>query len=228
MNWANLATWFLVFLTYAVVGWCMEVVVCCIEQRKAINRGFLIGPVCPIYGYGALIMTLLLQNVENIFVTFIVAFLAGAVIEYFTSYFMEKLFHVRWWDYSKRAFNIHGRICLANLIAFGVLGVIVVRVTNPVLFGMYNSWDVVPRIALAGTLFVIMIADYIITLILINKFRLTVGIAQRDATEELTERVMEILMGKGKLSRRLVKAFPDLEAKKKVPRKRKTKSKNKT
>lgn len=210
-------------MTYAVVGWCMEVAVFQVKQRKTVNRGFLIGPVCPIYGFGALIMTFLLRDVENIFVAFIIAFLAGAVVEYFTSYFMEKLFHVRWWDYTNEPFNIHGRICLLNLIAFGVLGVIIVRLVNPVLFDLYNSWDVVFRMVLAGILLVILIADYTITLILINKFRLTVGTVQRDATEELTERVREILMGKGKLSRRLVKAFPDLEAKKKVTKKSKSK-----
>ncbi len=221
---SELATWFLVFLTYSVVGWLMEMVaVTIIDRKKPTNRGFLIGPICPIYGFGAIFMTLLLRGVDNLVEIFLVAMLGSALLEYFTSFVMEKMFRVRWWDYSKKPFNIHGRICLENLFYFGVLGIMVVKLGNPVLFGFFGGLSISLRLGIAGAALVIMLADILTSLWLINVCRVTVGTVQIDATEEITERVREILMGKGKLNRRLVKAFPTMEAKKKKPRAKKAK-----
>lgn len=210
----NLATWFLLFLTYSVVGWCIEVISIMAIEHKFTNRGFLLGPLCPIYGIGAVVMSLLLANTSNIFEILLVSIGASAIIEYFTSYLMEKMFHVRWWDYSKRAFNIHGRVCLANLIAFGVMGVVVIKVVNPLLFALFGSMPVVLRVALASGLFILLLADLAVSLWLMIGCRATVGTVQLDATDEITAHVREILRGKhkikGKLNRRLTKAFPGM------------------
>lgn len=220
----TISTWFLVFLIYSVLGWIMEVIVTGIENRKATNRGFLIGPVCPIYGFGALAMTLLLTRVENVVEIFLVAVGASAVLEYATSFIMEKLFHVRWWDYSNKPLNIRGRICAENLLGFGILGVMVIKVINPILFGLLSS--IVPhlRIAIAAVLLLVLLADIGLSLWLVIVCRVTVGTVQLDATDEITARVREILMNRGKLNRRLVKAFPEMEAKKKTPRTKKKSS----
>lgn len=225
MSFHDLAIWFLIFLTYAIIGWCLEVTVSFVRQHHAINRGFLIGPVCPIYGFGAMIMALLLRDVDNILEIFIVSFFAGGVLEYLTSFVMEKMFRVRWWDYSSEPFNIHGRVCLHYLIAFGVLGILVIRVINPALLSVYSLMNSALCIILAAVLFVILLTDFITSIFLINKFRITVGIVQRDATEEITAKVREIIMDRGKLSRRLAKAFPSMKAKKKVACKKSTKRK---
>ena len=91
--------YFLLFLTYAFLGWCMEVTCKLIQFKRFINRGFLVGPYCPIYGWGALAITLLLQRYTNdIIVLFVMAVIVCSFIEYFTSYFMEKKYHARWWD----------------------------------------------------------------------------------------------------------------------------------
>lgn len=225
---SNISTWFLVFLVYAVMGWMMEVIVTGIEHRKATNRGFLVGPVCPIYGFGALAMTLLLSHVDNVIEIFFVAVGASAILEYLTSYIMEKLFHVRWWDYSNKPLNIHGRVCAENLLGFGLLGVLVIKVINPLLFGLIGGISPAIRLAIAGILLLVLLADIGLSLWLVIVCRVTVGTVQLDATDEITTRVREILMNRGKLNRRLVKAFPEMEAKKKIPRQKKTTSKKRT
>lgn len=217
-----ISTWFLVFLAYSVLGWIIEVVVTGFEHHKATNRGFLVGPVCPIYGFGALAMTLLLSRVDNIIEIFFVAIGASAILEYATSYIMEKLFHVRWWDYSNKFLNIRGRICAENLLGFGILGVLVVKVINPVLFGLIGSINPPIRLIIVGVLLLVFLADISLSLWLVIVCRVTVGTVQLDATDEITARVREILMNRGKLDRRLVKAFPEMEAKKKSPRPKRT------
>lgn len=213
MNFAGiLSTWFLVFITYSVVGWLMEmVVVSTINKRVVSNRGFLIGPVCPIYGFGAIFITLLLHDATNLVEIFLVAALGSAVLEYITSFVMEKLFRVRWWDYSEKRINLHGRICLEATFYFGIMGLIIVKISNPLLFGMYDSLSETVRIGLAIVLLIVMISDILISLWLINVCRVTVGTVQVDATEEITERVRNILMDKGRLNRRLIKAFPSMK-----------------
>ena len=102
-------------------GWIMETISISIRNKKFVNRGFLIGPVCPIYGYGVVLVSLLLQKYQNdIIVTFFMSIIICGFLEYFTSYFMEIIFKARWWDYSQRKFNINGRVCLENLVLFGL------------------------------------------------------------------------------------------------------------
>ena len=124
--------YFLLFFTYSVLGWIMEVTKTLIDKKKFVNRGFLIGPYCPIYGYGVILLTILLKKYQSdIPATFIFSILICGTLEYFTSYFMEKIFHARWWDYSKRKFNINGRICLETLLPFGIMGCLILYIVNP-------------------------------------------------------------------------------------------------
>ena len=222
----EIETWFLIFLTYSCIGWFMEVVVSVQMHHRPSNRGFLIGPLCPIYGAGALVMTFLLRNTENIIEIFIVSIVAATVLEYGTSYVMEKLFRVRWWDYSHEKFNINGRVCLKMLLAFGIMGVIVTRITNPILLDFYNNINEIGRIAIATTLFSIVLTDIIVTSWLIIGCRATAGTLQADATDEITANIHEILMNQGKLRRRLAKAFPNMEIQQKPKRRRSSKPKS--
>ena len=130
---------FLLFWFFSILGWILEVIVCSICDKKLVNRGFLIGPYCPIYGFGSLIMLFISPFKDYLFVCFIMALTLCSVLEYFASYLMEKLFKVRWWDYSNDAFNINGRICLRNAIAFGALGVIFTRYLDPLYYDLINS-----------------------------------------------------------------------------------------
>ncbi|HBB29668.1 MAG TPA: hypothetical protein DC000_10580, partial [Clostridiales bacterium] len=106
---------FIYFIMYSVIGWICEVIFCSIPEKKFINRGFLNGPLCPIYGFGALIVIFFLTPFkDSIFLVFIFGLIVTSTLEYFTSYAMEKLFHSKWWDYSNNRFNINGRVCLLN------------------------------------------------------------------------------------------------------------------
>ena len=204
-----LAIWFLIFIVYSIAGWLLEITVGLLQKHRFVNRGFLIGPICPIYGTGALLITFCLSPLHNPIVIFLASVLICATLEYSTSVIMEKLFHVRWWDYSDRPFNLNGRICLEALIVFGIGGTLVTLIFSPALYHILSSLPDVALYALALIFVVALLVDALLSLYLIKGFRVTVGIAAKDATIEISERVHDLIMAKGKLSRRLLKAFPN-------------------
>lgn len=113
---------FLYLIIYSFLGWCCECVYCSFGEGEWINRGFLTGPFCPIYGFGAVATLLLLQYLPSrAFAVFFGGMLITSILEYLTSWLMEKLFNARWWDYSEEPFNLHGRVCLLNSVLFGLL-----------------------------------------------------------------------------------------------------------
>jgi len=128
---------FLLLMVYSVLGWCGEMVYCSIGQRKLCEkRGFLNGPICPIYGHGALVVLLCLDGgCRNPVLTFIWGAILTSIVEYFTSFAMEKLFHMRWWDYSRYKFHINGRVCLLNSTLFGLASVFLCHFANPPIAG---------------------------------------------------------------------------------------------
>ena len=111
----------LLLLAYSFLGWCGEMVYCSIGQRRLCEkRGFLNGPICPIYGHGAIVVLLALDGgCDSPVLTFFLGAVLTSLVEYVTSYAMEKLFHMRWWDYSRYRFHINGRVCLLNSTLFG-------------------------------------------------------------------------------------------------------------
>ena len=139
----SIELYFLLFISYSVFGWVMEVIVKFIQYKRFINRGFLIGPYCPIYGFGALFITLLLNKyIEYPMLLFIVAIIICSILEYMTSLVLEKIYHARWWDYSNKKFNLNGRICVNTMIPFGILGMIMMYVFNPLVFKFYNYLNI--------------------------------------------------------------------------------------
>lgn len=119
-------------ILYSFFGWILESVCKTIEQRKFVNSGFLNGPICPIYGCGAIIMILCLNTLkDNIFLLFIVSFLVLSIWEYIVGVLLEKLFKTKYWDYSHLKFNIKGRVCLKNSIFWGILGVLFIKYIHP-------------------------------------------------------------------------------------------------
>ena len=120
----RLSYWFLVFIIFSILGYISEVIYCYILDKKIVNRGFLHGPYCPIYGFGALASIYFLNKYYNDpLIIFTLGMLLFSVIEYISSYLMEKLFNDKWWDYSNYFLNINGRICLYFGIFWGVLGI---------------------------------------------------------------------------------------------------------
>ena len=227
----SIAIYFLLFITYSIAGWIMEVTCKSIEAKKFINRGFLIGPYCPIYGCGAVAITILLHRYTNDWIVlFFMSMIACGILEYATSYVMEKLFHARWWDYSRRKYNINGRICLETLIPFGILGLLIMYVTNPFILKYLTRLPQNNLNIIAGVLFTIFMLDSIISLKVVSNVRV-VGTKLRkengtmDNTVEMTAKVKEILLGKSILNRRLIHAYPNLQA---TLKKRKEEIKRKT
>lgn len=204
--------YFLLFISYAFLGWCMEVTCKFIQYKKFINRGFLIGPYCPIYGWGALAITILLKRyMEEPLVLFVMSTLICSIIEYLTSYFMEKKYHARWWDYSNKKFNINGRICLETLIPFGILGVAIMYGTNPILFKLYNQIPQLVINILTAILFIGFILDNIISSNIISSINVEGNKLIKDNTEEITEKIKQVLRQKSWLHRRLINAYPGLK-----------------
>ena len=203
---------FILFLIYSFSGWIIEVIVEFIYSRKLINRGFLIGPVCPVYGFGAVFITLLLSHYSNdYFAMFGLSFIICGALEYFTSYILEKIFNARWWDYSNEKFNIKGRICLENLIWFGIAGIAVIKVLNPMFDNLIN---IIPNNVLSiftYTTLTIFIIDVIVSLTIIKKIRsISEGITNqlKDNTEEISKKVREKIQEQSAIYRRVLKAFP--------------------
>lgn len=209
--------YFLLFLIYSFLGWCMEVICSLVERKKFVNRGFLIGPYCPIYGCGALLITFLLKDLTHQpILLFIITVLLCGTLEYITSFLMEKIFHLRWWDYSHKKVNIHGRVCLDTVIPFGILGVIILYVSNPILIEKLQQIPPEYLTILVYSLFAVFVIDNIISLTTILGIRNTTNRINRenteDNTEEITKKVREILLGKSFVQRRIFDAYPRLQA----------------
>lgn len=210
----NLMYWFLIFFFYAVVGYIIEVVSCFIFTKKfTMSRGYFLGPYIPVFGFGALIMVTCLDKYkDDIFVLFVLSAVLCSAVEYFTSLLMEKIFKLRWWDYSKNKFNINGRICLRNGFLFGIAGIIIVKYFNPILTGFISSFNE-KTIIIVGCIFaVIFIVDTIISTFAISKLKIdTDKYANTDATSVVKEQVAESLNKYWVFYRRLFKAYPHIK-----------------
>lgn len=157
---------FLLLILYSFLGWCGEMIYCSIGQGKLCEkRGFLNGPLCPIYGHGALLVLVVLgQRWNNPISTFLIGMVLTSTVEYLTSYLMEKLFHMRWWDYSHHHFQLNGRICLLNSTLFGLACLVLryvvhPRVMEPILW-LFDHGLAVP---LALALFALYVTDIVLS-----------------------------------------------------------------
>lgn len=156
---------FLCFVIYSVLGWCCECLYCAACDRKWVNRGFLNGPVCPIYGFGAMTVVLALTPFRNrIFLLFFAGMAVTSLLEYFTSWLMEKLFHTKWWDYSTYPCNIRGRVCLRNSLMFGGLSVVAMQLVHPAIAGLVGRLTGGALYALSAALGAVFATDLFFTL----------------------------------------------------------------
>jgi uncharacterized membrane protein len=186
-----------IFLVYAIAGWFMESFRGWFKTKKFVNRGFLIGPCLPVYGFGVVLITFCLEKyVNDIGILFGMSIILCGILEYFTSWIMEKLFKARWWDYHNRKFNINGRVCLETLIPFGILGTVLLKFVNPFVLGLLSK---IPNNILKWILIVItsiFIIDVIISFTVVSKLRKTAkkveNEAVKDNTEEMNEKVKEV------------------------------------
>ena len=148
------------FCIYSFAGWVYEVVIGLFQHHRFINRGFSFGPVCPIYGAGAVLAIVVLAPLNDPLVQFVVGFFAAGVLEYTTSWAMEAIFHARWWDYSEYPLNLNGRVCALGLTVFSLLMLGVVYVSEPALKSLYVRVDPSVFVVVTGVLLVCLAVDF--------------------------------------------------------------------
>lgn len=163
-----ISLYFICFIIFSFMGWVYESIYCTIKTHHWENRGFLFGAVCPIYGVGAIVATLAFNTLFNdrevvLWQVFIISMLGSAVLEYTTSYVLEKLFHAVWWDYSEMPLNVHGRICLPASIGFGIAGIFIVKYISPFVFGLFDGINPLLMEGMAMTAVAVFAADLALT-----------------------------------------------------------------
>jgi len=200
----------LLFFACSILGWCIEVLCKLIQFHRFINRGFLVGPWCPIYGFGAVFISLLLsRHAEDPLAVFGLAILICGILEYSTSYMMEKIFHARWWDYSTKKFNLNGRVCAGTLLPFGLLGLLLVYAITPVMFSCFDLLSETMIQIICLSLSLLFLADITISTTTLVKIRVHAGKLNGDSTEKITNEVRSVLAEKSALVRRIMRAFPE-------------------
>ena len=168
------------------------------------------GPWCPIYGFGAVFISLLLsRHAEDPLAVFGLAILICGILEYSTSYMMEKIFHARWWDYSTKKFNLNGRVCADTLLPFGLLGLLLVYAITPVMFSCFDLLSETMIQIICLSLSLLFLADITISTTTLVKIRVHAGKLNGDSTEKITNEVRSVLAEKSALVRRMMRAFPE-------------------
>ena len=204
----------LLFFAYAFLGWCIEVTLKFFQFHRFINRGFLTGPWLPIYGSGAALITVAVKGLSplesSVGTTFVVSFLLCGFLEYMTSYVLEKRFHARWWDYGKKPMNLHGRVWIGNLILFGLGGVLIVELFNPLLLRLSNHMSVTLRETLAISLSAVFIADYLMSHFVLKLVKTGVESSEADDTEAINKEIHLLLRDRSFFHRRFAEAYPEV------------------
>ena len=204
----------LLFFAYAFLGWCIEVTLKYFQFRRFINRGFLTGPWLPIYGSGAALITVVIKGLAplefSVGTTFAVSFLLCGFLEYMTSYVLEKRFHARWWDYSQKPMNLHGRVWIGNLILFGLGGILIVDLVNPLLARISLPLSLPVREALALSLSAVFLADYVMSHFVLKLVKTGVERSEADNTEAISKEVKLLLSDRSVFHRRFAEAYPEV------------------
>lgn len=204
------------FFIYSVLGWVCEVVYCSVPKKKFINRGFLYGPYLPVYGFGATFVVVLLQDfTSHWYLVFIFGVLITSVLEYFTSFALEKLFKVKLWDYSTYPLNINGRVCALNSTLFGILSLILVYGINRPVYSFLSSMNTTLVNILSLVVVALMSADTAFSVAKMAQFRKVVEeiAATRNEIERRLRVVLENLSGEA-LAENRARLATEREAKK--------------
>lgn len=164
------------FLVYAFLGWCVEVCFVAVTSGQVVNRGFLNGPVCPIYGVGMLGVLILLEPLaDNLALLFALGMILCSLVELIGGWLLEKIFHTRWWDYSDNPFNLHGYICLGISILWGLAVVFVVKLVHPLICSLLGLLPDLLGTILVLVLYGLFLADFIVTLVTIVGMKKRLG-----------------------------------------------------
>lgn len=204
----------LIFFAFSILGWCIEVTLKYFEFHRFINRGFLTGPWLPIYGSGAVLITVgvggLAPLESGYGTTFVISFILCGVLEYMTSFVMEKRFHARWWDYSKKPMNLHGRVWIGNLVLFGLGGVLIIHLFDPLLYKLFALIPLPTREILAAVLSALIAADFVMSHFVLKLVKTGVEQSEADNTEQISREVRLLLSDRSVFYRRFADAYPEV------------------
>lgn len=210
---------FMIFFLCSFIGYFIEVFWVFLGTKKWVNRGFLCGPVIPIYGWGSiLVLFCLIRYYDDPVVVFVFGMIIASALEYFVSFALEKIFHNRWWDYSKTKYNLNGRICLRNSLAFGILSLVIIYLVTPLLSFIFSLLSFKTWSIIALLLFCIFLLDTIYSVVIAYNLRNRLIIVEELKNEKIAlipvlfeRRLKESIAGFKAFPNRLLKAFPDLE-----------------
>ncbi len=209
------------FVLYSFLGYLIEVTSCSMLEKKInFSRGYFVGPYLPIFGVGGIIFVLFFQKYRNdIFALFMVGMVSSCILEYVTSYLLEKIFKLRWWDYSYKKFHLNGRISLGTGIAFGILGIIIVRYVHPFLLHIFSFLSNRTIIISGFILLAILLIDFVFSTYTISKLKIDVHkYNSKDATSYVRKEVLDSLHKYWIFYSRLFKSFPNMLKNKSVIR----------
>ena len=202
-----------IFYIYSFIGWAQEVLQSIVKFKRFINRGFLIGPICPVYGFGSIMITFFLKKyIDQPFFVFLTAIFICCTLEYFTSYVLEKIFKARWWDYSHMKFNINGRICLECGLGFGLGAMAILYVINPyVIDPIFNKFDIEILTYVTYVVLSLQVIDTVISFSFISKLKNISNSIKSDNTEVITHEVKKMLAASTRPYKRLLESFPNMQ-----------------
>ena len=207
----NIKMYFLLFIIYSFIGWSIEVIGVLVRDKRFVNRGFLIGPYCPIYGFGGIsIVFFLTKFMNDPIALFVMAIFICSVLEYSTSFIMEKIFKTRWWDYSDKKFNINGRICLETMTPFSILGVLAIKYATPFFITNINKLSEKTILIISIILITLFIIDVIISLIIVFKLKFVSKNIKKDSTLDIKNAIKKFIKNDFYVYERIIESFPNL------------------
>ncbi len=201
-----------IFFIYSFIGWCGEVVLAAVNRHKFVNRGFVSCPLCPVYGAGAVAVSVFLPELEEqLFFLFLGGMIVTAFVEYLTGRLLELIFHKKWWDYSDQKFQLDGYVCLKNSVIWGICSVLVIRIFNPLLCRGLELLPMLLGEVLLWVLGVLLAIDFIGSGIAVLGLKKQGRISQITEGLHRTSKILENALTE-RIQRRMVKAFPNIES----------------
>lgn len=201
--------WFLYFIIYSFLGWICEVIYCSIPAKRFINRGFLKGPICPVYGFGAVFVIYIMTslNIKSHILIFIFGGIIASIIEFIADLMLEYIFHTRLWDYSNRKFNIKGRVCLLNSTLFSILSLVLMSFIHPIIMSyirVLSNRAIIITVIICMLLLIIDISLTVSEVINLNTTLKNMNLF-KEFKKEFSKKEFKFI--------RLINAFPQLEHK---------------
>lgn len=201
-----------IFFVYSFIGWCGEAAMAAVRRHKFVNRGFVSGPLCPVYGAGAAAVAVFLPELhDRLFFLFLGGMIVTTFVEYLTGRLLELIFHRKWWDYSDEKFNLDGYVCLKNSAIWGLCSVLMICFFDPLLCRLI---DLIPR--LAGNI-LLWILGVLLVIDAVGSGIAVLGLKKKQSritqiTEELhkTSKLLENALTT-RIQKRMVRAFPNIE-----------------